>query len=420
MSAFPCIARVIALCGFIAGCSARAADNFDWPQWRGPNRDGVSAETNLNFTWPREGPRRAWVAKVGLGWSGMSVVGNRLYTMGNAADLDAVLCLDANTGRQLWEFNYICATADPNGYHGPRCTPTVDGRLVYTVSRNGDLACVNAETGALVWSHQLVNEFGARIPKWGFAGSPLVEGGLLLVETGARGRSMMAFDKLTGRPVWANGVDTAAYSSPVGFGSESNRFVALFSASGLTVRAARDGRIAGTFPWRTTFDVNAATPVVVGDKLFLSSGYGTGCAMVQVSTNGALKPLWTGKQMRNHVNSCVVFNDHLYGFDDNQNAQFRCISTVNGNIRWTTPALGKGSIILAGDKMILYTERGRLVVVEAAPDTYREIASAQLVGGRDTWVPPALSHGRLYVRSAENLLCFDLSTREPTPAKKGK
>jgi len=389
--------------------SAAAQQSHDWPQWRGPNRDGISTETNWSFNWPREGPRRLWAAKVGVGWSGVAVAGNRVFTMGNVGDVDDVLCLDANTGRLLWEVPYVCLAADPNGYPGPRCTPTVDGRLVFTLSRRGDLACINAETGALIWGKQLVNELGARVPHWGFSGSPLVEGPLLIVETGAAGRSLMAFDKLTGRLVWANGNDSAAYSSPVAFDHGGARLVAMFSASGLTLRNGRDGRVTGTSPWKTSYNVHAATPVLLGmNRVFISSGYGSGCAMLQV-TNGALRQLWTSKQMRNHVASCVLFDDHLFGFDDNQNAQLRCISVANGNVRWAVPTLGKGSLMLAGDKLIILTDRGRLVVADAATDTYRERASAQVIGGRDTWAPPVLSRGRIYLRSLTDLVCLDVS-----------
>ncbi len=404
------------LCGVGAALWAvdgAAQPGFDWPQWRGPNRDGISAETNWSFNWPREGPRRLWAAKVGVGWSGIAVAGNRVFTMGNVGDVDDVLCLDANTGRLMWEVPYVCLAADPSGYPGPRCTPTVDGRLVFTLSRRGDLACINGETGVLIWGKQLVNELGARVPQWGFSGSPLVEGPLLIVETGAAGRSLMAFDKLTGRLVWANGNDGAGYSSHIAFDHAGTRLVAMFSASGLTVRAVRDGRVTGTFPWRTTYNVHAATPVLVdSNRLFISSGYGSGCAMLQLS-NGVPRAQWTGKQMRNHVASCVLYQDHLYGFDDNQNAQFRCISVANGNVRWAVPSLGKGSLVLAGDKLIILTDSGRLVVADAAPDTYGERASAQVIGGRDTWSPPVLSRGRIYVRSLMDLVCLDVSVPPP-------
>ena len=393
------------LLGAPAMARAQAVESFDWPQWRGPRRNGISQEKGFTSEWPKQGPRRLWAARVGVGYSSMAVVGGRVYTMGNVGDVDHVVCLDVANGKLVWDYRYPCPAVDPNGYPGPRCTPTVDGGLVYTVSRVGHLLCLNAATGALVWSRHLVNDFGGFLPTWGYSGSPLVEGEMLIVETGSAGRAVVALEKRTGRVVWANGNHLAAYSSPVGFDLARDRAVAVFSAVGLTGRAASNGRILWHQPWTTSYSVNAATPIVFDDKIFISSGYGTGCALLQV-TASSVRPVWSSKNMRNHMNSCVLWQGHLYGFDENQ---LKCLDVITGAVKWSTPAYGKGSLMLADGRLLLYGERGRLGLADATSAGFKETAGAQVIGGNSTWAPPVLSNGRIYCRSLAELICLDVS-----------
>jgi outer membrane protein assembly factor BamB len=400
-------ARCLFLCllSVLLAAGAFAQETFDWPQWRGPKRNGVSTERDFLTAWPKEGPHRVWSAKVGVGYSSVSVSGGRLYTMGNVNDVDHVMCLDTAKGKLVWDYKYPCTAADPNGYPGPRCTPTVDGNLVFTVSRNGHVLCLNSANGALVWSKRIVDDFAGFIPVWGFAGSPLVEGELLILETGAANRSLAALEKRTGRVVWANGNYAAGYASPIAFDLARDRAVAVFSAGGLTGRAASNGRVLWHYNWRTSYDVNAATPIVLEDKIFISSGYGTGCALLQMSAAG-IQPVWSNKNMRNHFNACVLWQGHLYGFDE---GQLRCLDVITGAVKWSTPTYGKGSLMVADAKLILYGERGRLGLAEASPAGFRELAAAQVLGGNSTWAPPVLSNGRIYCRSGTDLVCLDVS-----------
>ena len=381
------------------------SEGFDWPQWRGPQRNGISLEKDFIAQWPKEGPRRLWAAKVGIGFSSVSVSKGKLFTMGNTSDVDHVMCLDTKSGKLLWDYKYPCSAADPNGYPGPRCTPTVDGNFVFTLSRNGHLLCLSAANGALLWTKNLLNDFGGFIPIWGFAGSPLVEGNLLILETGAANRSVVALEKQTGRVVWANGNFRAGYASPIAFDLARERAVAVFSAGGLTGRAVSNGRVLWHYNWPTSYDVNAATPIVLDDKIFISSGYGTGCALLQVSASAA-KLVWQNKAMRNHMNSCVLWQGHLYGFDENQ---LRCLDIITGVVKWSTPAYGKGSLMLADGRLLLYGERGRLGLADASPAGFRESAAGQILGGSSTWAPPVLSNGHIYCRSAADLVCLDVS-----------
>ena len=397
--------RITALVSWLLATPLSAQESLDWPQWRGPKRNGVSAEKDFIAQWPKEGPHRLWAAKVGVGYSSVSVAGGRLYTMGNVSDVDHVMCLDAATGKLIWAYKYPCTAADPNGYPGPRCTPTVDGNLVFTVSRNGHLLCLSTANGALVWNKSLLNDFGGNIPQWGFAGSPLVEGDLLILETGSSGRSVVALEKKTGRVVWANGNYAAGYASPIAFDLARDRAVAVFSAAGLTGRAVSNGRVLWHHTWRTSYDVNAATPVIFEDKIFISSGYGSGCALLQMSAKG-IQQVWSNKNMRNHFNSCVLWQGHLYGFDE---SQLRCLDVITGAVKWSTPAYGKGSLMLADAKLLLYGERGRLGLADASPEGFHEHAAAQVLGGSSTWAPPVLSNGRIFCRSLGDLVCLDVS-----------
>ncbi|MFM8469261.1 MAG: PQQ-binding-like beta-propeller repeat protein [Limisphaerales bacterium] len=400
-------ARCLSVCLILVALASPVAaqDSFDWPQWRGPKRNGVSAEKGFLTSWPKDGPPRVWAAKVGVGFSSVSVAAGRLYTMGNVSDVDHVMCLDTTSGKLVWDYKYPCTAADPNGYPGPRCTPTVDGNLVFTVSRNGHLLCMNAANGALVWSKRIIDDFAGFIPQWGFAGSPLVEGELLILETGASGRSVVALEKKSGRVVWANGNLAAGYSSPIAFDLARDRAVAVFSAGGLTGRAVSNGRVLWHFNWRTSYDVNAATPVIFEDKIFISSGYGSGCALLQMSANG-IQQVWSNKNMKNHFNACVLWQGHLYGFDE---SQLRCLDVITGAVKWSTQTYGKGSLMLADGRLILYGERGRLGLAEASPTGFRELASAQVLGGNSTWAPPVLANGRIYCRSGVDLVCLDVA-----------
>ncbi|MDQ6630683.1 MAG: PQQ-like beta-propeller repeat protein [Verrucomicrobiota bacterium] len=376
----------------------------DWPQWRGPNRDGISQEKDWLVQWPSEGPKQLWKAAVGIGYSSMSVSQGKLYTMGNIGETDHIFCLDANSGKEIWNHSYPCSSKDPNGFPGTRCTPTVDGKFVYTVSRQGNLFCLEAGTGKVVWFKDYQKDYDAKVPRWGFSTSPLVEKNLLIVETGARGAAVIAFDKSSGKEVWKTGDDPAGYSSPVSFSQNGERCVAILNASGIVGFRIKDGKELWRHPWKTMYDVNAATPIIEGDKVFISSGYNTGCALIQFSATPP-KVLWQNKNMRNHVNSSVLWKGHLYGFDEKD---LQCLDFSTGASKWSEKGFGKGSLMIADGKLIIYSDTGKLAVAEASPSGYREIASAQILGGKNTWIVPVLANGKIYCRSLEQLVCLDV------------
>lgn len=379
----------------------------DWPRWRGPNFDGISKETGWLTQWPADGPKRVWQADVGIGYASMSVSDGRLYVLGNTKEVDTVHALDARTGKVLWKHSYPCSSKDPNNYPGPRCTPTVAQGRVYSVSRHGHLFCLDAATGRVLWSKEFPKDYGADTPRWGFAGSPLAEGDWLICEVGGAGSSVVAFDLATGKEVWRAGDDTIGYSSIVPFDHDGQRRLAVFSGAGIVLRNARDGAEFWRHPWKTSYDVNAATPLIADGKVFISSGYNKGAALLDFTEDQPVV-VWQGRQMRNHVASCVLWQGHLYGFDE---GEFKCLEWATGNEKWGERRYGKGSLFAAGDHFIVYSDKGYVAVVQPSATECREIAGFQVLGGKDTWAVPVLANGFLYCRSQQDLVCLDV--RQP-------
>jgi len=392
-----CLAIVFAL--------SHSLNAADWPQWRGPNRNGISAETGWSSQWPAGGPKQLWKLNVGIGCSSVAASKGRVYTMGNQADTDTVWCLDANSGATLWKHSYACKL-DPNMFEGGSgATPTVDGDRVYTLSRSGHLLCLHADTGKVIWLKHLQNDLGGNMPTWGYAGSPLVLDNLVIADVGAPGAATVAFDNMTGNVVWKNGDEGAGYGSLFAFKHQGRVCLASFDAFGLVVRDSKDGKLLARQKWKTNFDINVVTPIVDGDKIFVSSGYGKGAALFQL-TDSELKYVWQTQKMRNHFNSCILWQNHLYGFDENK---LTCLDFADGTVKWTQENLGKGSLMLADGKLIIQSEQGDLVIAEASSSAFKEIARAKVLSGR-CWVVPVLANGRIYCKNnAGDLVCVDVA-----------
>ncbi len=411
----------IACLAAIAGAAAFAAPDA-WPQYRGPGLDGRSSETGLASTWPEGGPKVLWRAALGNGYSGISIAGGRAYTMFGSDGDEVAIALDAATGKEIWRFRVDDDRFDSQG-SGPRSTPTVDGDRVYVLGARGKLYALAAGSGAELWGVDLVARFGARVPRWGVATSPVVEGDLLLLDAGGgRGYSLLALDKKSGRPVWHSQTDKAGYSTPLPITVGGVRQVLFFTGTALVSVSPRDGSLHWRYPWQTSYDVNAAMPVFVPpDRVFLSSSYDKGAAMLRmVVRDGRVEAdeVWRSRVMKNHFNSSVLVGDHLYGFDDRN---LKCIVAATGEERWAQRGYSKGSLIYADGRLIVFGEQGLLGLVEATPAGYREIATAQIFRGR-TWTMPSLADGRLYLRSEKELVALDLKdprTATPREDRKG-
>ena len=384
-----------ALAALAALVGAAALPAADWAQWRGPTRDGISTDTGWSHSWGAAGPKVLWKTNVGIGCSSFTAAGDRVYTIGNKDDTDTVFCFDAATGKILWKHSYP-QPLDPNMFEGgPGCSPALDGPRVYTLARHGLLLCL--EEGRVVWSKHLVKDLGAKQPTWGYASSPLVLGDMLLLDVGAKGASAVALHKLTGAIIWQAGDDPASYSSPIVVAPGENPSVAFFNQYGLVVRTAREGRELWRFPWKTQYDVNAATPIPVGDAIFISSGYNHGGALIRPA-GGKAEAVWENKSMRNQINSSVLWQGHLYGFDE---SSFNCLEAATGAVKWKKSGLGKGSLILADGKLVIMSEKGKLVIARPSPEKFESLAEAQVLNQNRCWVVPTLAHGRIFVKNNE-------------------
>jgi outer membrane protein assembly factor BamB len=379
----------------------------DWPGWRGPMRDGVSRETGLMTDWPGAGPPVVWQAPVGRGYSSMAVTGGRVFTQFQEGLNAVVIALDAETGRELWRFHYPCAqTGDPTYGPCPRSTPTVDGDRVYVAGGNGHFHCLDVESGTLRWQKNFLQEFGARLPQWGMAFSPLIEGDLVVTHPGAPGRSVIAFKKFTGQLVWQAGDDPAGYSSPIAADLAGQRQLLMFTGKAL-LGLSLTGEVMWRFPWETSYDCNVATPIIRGDYVLLSSGYGKGCALLKATPGWlapTVTPVYEHNELCTHFSSCVLVGEHIYGFSD---TVLKCMEFRSGDIVWKRSGLGRGSLLAADGLLYVLGENGQLVLAEATPQRFRERSSFRFSKQR-CWSVPVLAQGKLYVRDEEKLVCYDL------------
>ncbi len=399
------------LIALLSGSVVLTGNGFaaDWSQWFGPNRDGVSSETGLLKKWSDSGPVVLWRTPLGEGFSSIAIARGAVYTMFAEGKDEYAVCLDAATGQERWRVKTGSNFSDWQGGNGPRSTPIIDKERAFFLGANGQLYAIDVEDGEIVWSHHFQTEFISDPPHWGFSTSPLLEGELLVVEVGgSSGKAFIAFDKTTGRVAWTSQDDAPSYASPIAITVSDIRQIVFFPVSGLVGVAAKDGRLLWRHPWQTGPDVNAATPVFLApDRLFISSGYGKGAAVIQlIFQNGqfAVKKVWRNRSMKNHFATSIHRKGYLYGFD---NAILKCIAAETGQEQWRKRGFQKGSLIFADGYLIVLGEQGKLALVEAIPEAYIEKASAQVLSPR-CWTPPTLANGRLYLRNHTEMVCLDL------------
>jgi len=368
--------------------------------FRGPEQNGISGES-VNAKLIASGVTPVWKAAVGTGFSSIAIAGGRVYTMGNEDARDTVWCLDAKSGDEIWKHSYP-EELKPNLYEGgPNATPTVNGGRVYTLSKTGKAYCFDAATGAVIWEKDLAEETGAKKPEWGFSGSPLIEGNRVIYNMGEAGT---AVDKSSGKLVWKSGTDRAGYSTPMSVKVGSESVVLIMAAQSAVAFHPGDGGVAWSHPWKTSYDINAADPIVSGNKVFVSSGYNHGASVFEVSDN-TTTVIWENKSLRNQFSSSVLWKGYLYGVDDNQ---LRCVDFTTGDVKWSDRATGKGTLIIADGRIVALSEKGEIIIAEATPDEFKPLGRAQILGGK-CWTTPALANGKLYARNAKgNLVCLQL------------
>ncbi|MFP4104553.1 MAG: PQQ-binding-like beta-propeller repeat protein [Phycisphaerae bacterium] len=371
----------------------------DWPQYRGPERTGKTSESNWTTKWSDKGPKEIWSAELGDGFSSFSVVGDRLYTMGNKGGQDIVWCLNADTGKEIWKHTYKASAARRNG--GPGMTPTVDpeSNLVFTLSRKGDMYCLKADTGDVVWSKN-ANDFN-NPGQWGWSCSPMIKGDMLIWDLGV----IVAMNKKTGDVIWKSKKHPAAYSSPYLFTQDGKEYLATFPGDGVLILDPKTGKEFGLYPLKIKYGVSAVMPIYHDGYVFVAGGYRNGSALVKVTP--APKEVWRKRNhMSNHMNTSILIDGYLYGVDGNR---LQCIDFKTGEEQWAQRGYGKGSLIAADGKLIILGQKGDLAISEASPKGLKMISKAKVLDGL-CWTIPVLAHGKLYCRTHEGrLICLDLS-----------
>ncbi|HSE31167.1 MAG TPA: PQQ-binding-like beta-propeller repeat protein [Pyrinomonadaceae bacterium] len=392
-------------------CASRlTAQNSEWPQWRGPNRDGVSKEAGLLKQWPADGPPLVWTATgAGTGYSSLAIAGGRIYTMGVRGEREYVIAFDVATGKEVW------ATANGDRYRdsrgdGPRGTPTVDGDRLYVLGGNGDLSCIETKTGRIVWAMNVLQKFGGKNPNWGMSESPLVIGEKLLVNAGGPEASIIALNKKDGSLIWKSQSDDAGYSSamPVQVGSTTQ--VVFFTHKRALGVDLKDGHLLWEYQKAANDVANVATPVVKGNRVFISSDYGTGAGLVEIKPDGTAQEVYFTKDMKNHHSSSILVGDYLYGFSS---GILTAMKFDTGAVAWRDRSVGKGSLVYADGYLYAFSENGVVGLIEATPTGYLEKGRFRIQqDSLPTWTHPVISGGRLYIRDQNKIYAYDVRAKK--------
>lgn len=422
----------------------RRRRGHDWPTFLGPTGDGKSQEQDLNFQWPEEGPPVVWQAPLGEGYSGPSIDRGRLFHFDRYDNEDRLTCREAETGHEVWSASSPTRYKDMLGYNnGPRCSPVVDGARIYTFSAEGVLQCRDATRGELLWDVDTKKQFNVAQNFFGVASTPLVFGDFLIVNVGgsppdgpsdiytangrvpANGTGVVAFDKMRGDVVWEATDELASYASPVATTIDGRPWCFVFARGGLVALNPRTGKVDFAYPWRATLleSVNASTPAVVGNEVFISETYGPGSSLLRVRP-GAFEVVWKDqrhnrqKSMMLHWNTPIHHEGYLYGSSGRHSnmAQLRCIEWSTGKIKWSVPGLGRCSLLYADGHLICLAENGTLQVLKANAERYELVQSVLLRNATgdallepEAWTAPVLARGLLYVRGDDRLVCLDLA-----------
>lgn len=387
----------------------------DWPQILGPGRNGIYTGAPIVASFPRSGPPLLWKRDVGAGFAGPAVSAGRLVLFHRVNNRETVEAMDAASGKTLWTFDYPTSYRDDFGFdEGPRAIPVITGGRVFTHGADGWLHGLDFATGRKLWSVDTRRVFDAPKGYFGVASSPVVDGDRVMVNVGGKSGGIVAFDAGSGRTLWTSTKDEASYSAPVMADIAGQRTAVFFTRTGLLAVDPATGGVRYQYRWRARMaaSVNAAAPIVVKDQIFLSASYGTGAVLLQVANN-AVKPIWSGDEsMSNHYSTSVYRDGYLYGFEGRQEfgQSLRCIEMATGKVMWNVDGFGAGTLLIAGDSLVISRESGELALAPVSPNAFRFNARAQLIPGV-VRAYAALADGRYYVRNDRQLSAFDLRAR---------
>ena len=390
--------------------AAHATRNY-WTNFRGPNRDGRYDEMAVLTQWPAGGLKPLWKQPIGIGFASFVVADGRAYTIEQRRRQELVAAYDVNTGRELWTQGWNAEYSDSTG-DGPRATPTWDNGRIYALGATGELRCLDAKTGAVAWGRNILSENGASNLQWAMAASPLiVDDKVIVLPGGPAGKSIVAYNKSTGAPVWKSQSDPQAYVSPMLLTLAGRRQIVVVSSSRILGLVPEDGSLLWSHSWDTDMGINVSQPIQVDkNRFFISAGYGKGAALIEVSGSGnsyTAKSLWENINMKNKFNSSVLHEGHVYGLDE---GILTCLDVSSGARKWKGGRYGYGQVILASGHLIITSDSGELALVKASPDQYTEVARFPALEGK-TWNYPAIANGRLLVRNATQMAAYNIATQ---------
>lgn len=389
---------------------AETARNY-WTNFRGPRRDGKYEEANISTNWPANGLPVVWKQPVGVGHASFVVADGKAYTIEQRRSQEVVAAYDMNNGRELWTQKWSAEFDDSTG-DGPRATPTWEAGRLYALGATGELRCLDANSGTVIWGKNILSDNQAKNLPWAMAASPLiVDDKVIVLPGGTSGKSVVAYNKNTGAPVWRVLNDTQAYVSPMLVELAGRRQIVVVSASRVVGLAPENGALLWDYPWDTDNGINVSQPILVDrNRFFISSGYGKGAALVEVKGSGntfTASTVWENNNMKNKFNSSVLYNGYIYGLDE---GILVCLDVSTGERKWKDGRYGYGQIILAGSHLIVTSDQGDVALVKATPSAYTQVARFNAVEGQ-TWNYPAIANGRLLVRNSKEMAAYDISTK---------
>ncbi len=390
--------------------AAHASRNY-WTNFRGPNRDGFYDEMPVLTKWPSQGLPLIWKAPVGLGYASFTIADGRAYTIEQRRQREIVAAYDINTGRELWTQGWNAEYTDSTG-DGPRTTPTWDDGRLYALGATGELRCIDAKSGAVIWGKNILTDNQASNLQWAMAASPLVvDDKVIVLPGGAGGKAVVAYNKLTGAPVWKSQGDQAAYVSPMLVTLSGRRQILVEMASRVFGLAPEDGSLLWSQSWNTDMGINVSQPIIVdNNRFFLSSGYGKGAALVEVTGGGksfTARTIWENISMKNKFNSSVLHEGFVYGLDE---GILTCLDVNTGARKWKGGRYGYGQVLLASGHLIVMSDSGELALVKASPTEYSEVARFAALEGK-TWNYPAIAAGRLFVRNDNQMAVYNIAAQ---------
>ena len=377
----------------------------DWPNFRGPNVDGIAPVTgDLNHNWTSQAPRELWrIPLQDGGYAGPAAAAGKVFIIDHQADHDIVRAIDLTTGNNVWTYSY--ADAGDANYGYARATPAISGDKIYTLSRHGVINCLDIQSGKAIWTKNVVDEFHGQIPQWQMACSPLIDGDQLIVCPGGNGAAVAALNKNTGATIWqGGGSDAPGYATPVLATLVGKKQYVIFTAKHLIGVNAATGTLLWQVPWETKYDINAATPLILpNNRIFITSNYGRGCAVVTVTgTNAAIT--WKNEELQCHFNSPILFNDKIYAISND----LVCLDPQTGKSLWRQAGFEKGGLMIANNLIIAVNGSvGEVVLADAKPTAYRELGRFKPLGGQ-SWTAPIIADDKLVLRNKKFLAAFAL------------